>query len=197
LYFPDEDGKDNPVTTEFVKEFIGKAVGRFLLDFKPGHTVAKVNRYEDFVIAEVISCQVDYDIFSVLQGYRPLLMSTLLTIYLHHRLSTRDGLSRVVYDIGRPRIPDGPGEQEQLAYQALVENRPDATVELSTSVHHIVQRYQDLVNCFPATIDDETLWLFAHWFLNKGQIDEVTAITSMGKKLLMSALMKDSGLLQS
>jgi hypothetical protein len=190
IYIQDPDGREDPVSREFVQDFISRIVGRFLLEFHDGYTVNDNDRFDNFAIGSVATYEVDNDLASVLHGYGILLSSTLLTIYLHHNLPEAALLESIMGDIGRQRYMDDEELCVQETYRALIDGQTEDKGIFPESCHHIFDRYKDVAHCFPTVFDQKTLTLFAHWFLNKVKVEEVTAVSKWGKRMLASVVDK-------
>jgi uncharacterized protein with ParB-like and HNH nuclease domain len=199
-----------------VLEMVDDLVSSFFQAYRPEHSLPQVESYGNYFLGSIIVSNRDGQSF-VVDGQQRLTTLTLLLIYLRqltHDLPGAPELASLIYSekFGVKSFNLRVDEREPALLSLFAGETPTKGLE-SESVVNLVQRYQDVLERFPFTPDEEdgeesvdgepldshevfderSLVFFVNWLIEKVFLVEITA-TSDNDAYTIFETMNDRGL---
>jgi uncharacterized protein with ParB-like and HNH nuclease domain len=181
-----------------VRELIEDLSTRFLEDFKPHHSRAKVQTYGHYFLGSIIITEKD-GLNYIVDGQQRLTTLTLLLIYLNNLKKKRPdlritGIADLVFSekYGR-RSFNLEVDERTPCMEALFEEQPFDPNGKPESVQNIVARYEDIVRDLPPEITGDALPYFVDWLIENVHLVKITAYTDEDAYIIFET-MNDRGL---
>lgn len=161
-----------------VQELIDDLTVRFLDDYSDSDERDEVQNYGHYFLGSIILSKRDNETF-IVDGQQRLTTLTLLLILLHHRQGDRDdavALADMIYSekYGQRKfnihVPD-----RLPVMEAIFKGEPFDPSDGSESVQHISDRYNDLDEILPESIEDRALPFFVDWLIENVHLVQITA----------------------
>jgi len=152
--------------------------GRFLDSYQPGDASKEVAHYGHYFLGSIVVSQND-DVRHIVDGQQRITSLSILLIYLNNLQKGRDqqvSIQSMIYadDFGEKKFKMDVPERNDCM-EALFNETPFSTDDVSESVRNLVARYQDLAELFPDDLQGDALPLFIYWLMRKVKLIEIIA----------------------
>lgn len=161
-----------------LQELVDDLTGRFLDSYQPGDAAKEVAHYGHYFLGSIVVSQ-NEDVRHIVDGQQRMTSLSILLIYLNNLQKGRDqqvSIQSVIYadDFGEKKFKMDVPERNDCM-EALFNETPFNTDDVSESVRNLVARYQDLSELFPDDLQDDALPLFIYWLMRKVKLIEIIA----------------------
>lgn len=161
-----------------IRELVDDLTDRFLEDYQPNHERKRVADYGHYFLGSIIISKKESSNF-VVDGQQRLTSLTLLLIYLRNLQCDRSDKVTIDDLIASEKYGQKSFnldvDERTPTMSALFEGLPVDLIDRSESVQNIVQRYQDIEECFPDELRGDALPFFVDWLLENVHLVEITA----------------------
>lgn len=169
----------------------------FLTNYTPGHTLADVNEYNGYYLGPVVICKLSRN-RSIVDGQQRLTSITLLLIYLNNLqrgIEEPEEIAPLIFSRkGGANTYNIEIPQRQSILDALFKNgQYELNDEEDMSVKNMYDRYMDIVNFFPETLNGSVLPLFIEWLKENVVFVEILAHSNENAYTIFET-MNDRGL---
>ena len=157
-----------------LEDLIGDLSSEFLKNYREGDSLEKVRAYDPYFMGEIILSIQEGARSDVIDGQQRITTFTLLFIYLlqeygHVDKFPKGDIEKLVYsdDYGTPRFNLDIPERKacMLALYEAGEYQPKK--DDVPSVFNIVERYDDIADCWSERIDEHNVVNFVYWLKEK------------------------------
>ncbi len=161
-----------------LQELVDDLSGCFLENYQPEHNGKDVANYSHYFLGSIVVSH-EGDIRYIVDGQQRLTSISILLMYLNYLQKNRVKtvpVEALIYDdyFGEKKFNLNVPERNDCM-EALYNNKPYNTEEVSESVRNLASRYYDLGEILPAEIQDAALPLFIYWLTRKVKLIEITA----------------------
>ena len=161
-----------------LQELLEDLTGRFLESYQPGDAAKEVAHYGHYFLGSVVVSQ-NGEVRHIVDGQQRMTSLTILLIYLNNLQKERDqqvSIQSMIYadDFGEKKFKMDVPERNDCM-EALFNEIPFSTDDVSESVRNLVARYQDLGELFPEELQGDALPLFIYWVIRKVTLIEIIA----------------------
>lgn len=161
-----------------LQELVDDLTGRFLDSYQPGDAAKEVAHYGHYFLGSIVVSQ-NEDVRHIVDGQQRMTSLSILLIYLNNLQKGRDqqvSIQSMIYadDFGEKKFKMDVPERNDCM-EALFNETPFNTDDVSESVRNLVARYQDLSELFPDDLQDDALPLFIYWLMRKVKLIEIIA----------------------
>ncbi len=161
-----------------LQELLEDLTGRFLESYQPGDAAREVAHYGHYFLGSVVVSQND-EMRHIVDGQQRMTSLSILLIYLNNLQKGRDqqvSIQSMIYadDFGEKKFKMDVPERNDCM-EALFNEMPVNTDDVSESVRNLVARYQDLGELFPEELQGDALPLFIYWIMRKVKLIEIIA----------------------
>ncbi|KHE13373.1 MULTISPECIES: DUF262 domain-containing protein [Aeromonas] len=183
--------------TKQIVELVSDLTTAFLEEYQPQHERKDVASYGHYFLGSIVISQPD-EKKQIVDGQQRLTSLTLLLIYLHNIQKDRPdavSIEKMIFsaEYGEKSFNlDIPERNECM--NALFDGTHYDSVDQVESIQHLIGRYSDIVEAFPAEIaHDKALPYFVDWLRNKTQLVEISAYADTDAYTIFET-MNDRGL---
>lgn len=161
-----------------LQELVDDLTGRFMDSYQPGDAAKEVAHYGHYFLGSIVVSQND-DVRHIVDGQQRMTSLSILLIYLNNLQKGRDqqvSIQSMIYadDFGEKKFKMDVPERNDCM-EALFNETPFNTDDVSESVRNLVARYQDLGELFPDDLQGDALPLFIYWLMRKVKLIEIIA----------------------
>ena len=161
-----------------LQELVDDLTGRFLENYQSGHNRQDVANYSHYFLGSIVISQ-EGDIRYIVDGQQRLTSISILLIYSNNLQKERVikvSVEALIYDdyFGEKKFNLNVPERNDCM-EALYNNKPFNTEDVSESVRNLTSRYHDLGEILPEEIQGDALPLFIYWLTRKVKLIEITA----------------------
>lgn len=157
-----------------LEDLINDLSVEFLKNWTRGDSVEKVRSYDPYFMGEIVLSTEENKRSSIIDGQQRITTFTLLLIYLlknygHLEQFPRADVEKAIYsdDYGTPRF-NLDIEARKACMMGLFQNGTyEPTTEDEQHVQNIVDRYNDIAECWNNNINDENAVNFTYWIKEK------------------------------
>ena len=155
-----------------IEDLISDLTNEFLKNWKPGDTTQDTLRYAPYFMGEIVLAEKESGTFAVIDGQQRLTSFMLLMIFLRQRFGSVPGfpssdLSNLIYAnvrgdaVFKLDIP----ERRECMLSLFNDGAYTLKSNDSISVRNLVERYQDIGNCWDDDINESNVNHFAYWLM--------------------------------
>ena len=155
-----------------IEDLISDLTNEFLKNWKPGDTTQDTLRYAPYFMGEIVLAEKESGTFAVIDGQQRLTSFMLLMIFLRQRFGSVPGfpssdLSNLIYAnvrgdaVFKLDIP----ERRECMLSLFNDGAYILKSNDSISVRNLVERYQDIANCWDDDINESNVNHFAYWLM--------------------------------
>ena len=155
-----------------IEDLISDLTNEFLKNWKPGDTTQDTLRYAPYFMGEIVLAEKESGTFAVIDGQQRLTSFMLLMIFLRQRFGSVPGfpssdLSNLIYANVRGDAVFKLDISERRECMLSLFNDGAYTLKSndSISVRNLVERYQDIGNCWDDDINESNVNHFAYWLM--------------------------------
>lgn len=179
-----------------IRELLEDLAGKFLEDYRPGHSRKDVENYGHYFLGSIIISRKDNASY-IVDGQQRLTSLTLMLIVLRHLQQDSNeqvNVDELIYSekYGEKSFNMDVGERA-ACMRALFDQEPFDVNGASESVRNIVLRYEDIREYFPEELSAEALPYFIDWLLENVHLVEITAYSDNDAYTIFET-MNDRGL---
>lgn len=182
--------------TKNITELLQDLENRFLSDFSEDHERPDVANYGPYFLGSIVVCHRNGENF-IIDGQQRLTSLTLLLMHIYHLRKNR----QEVPDVDDLIFSEQYGQKtfnmnvtdRNKCMKALYEGKTCDLTDASESARNIVARYEDIVENFPASLEENVLPYFVDWLLEKVRLVEI-ATNSDEDAYAIFETMNDRGL---
>lgn len=168
---------------ENVEQLVQDLTDAFRDNLRPEHTVEDVARYSSYFLGSIVLSDKG-GVLSIIDGQQRLTSLTLLLIFISHEMNKQGiqddtNLKTMIFSssFGRKSFNIHIPEREPCL-KALYEMGSYTIISTDDeSTQVMMDRYQDIYDCFPVDIKDEYLLPFVYWLQEKVVLVKITAMT--------------------
>ena len=154
----------------------------FLKCWKPDHTTGDVRRYDPYFMGEVVLSTKTNDRSAIIDGQQRITTFTLLLIYLLQTYRNVEAfpssdVEKAIYanDFGTPRFNLDIDVRKPCMMALFKNGTYEPTDKDRMHVQKIVDRYNDIPECWNDKINENNIASFAYWILEKIMFSKVWA----------------------
>lgn len=166
---------------EQIEELMDDLSRSFLKQYVPGHGPQAVESYDPYYMGEIVVSKVEGMPNSIIDGQQRLTTFTLFFIYIWRfyedsGLKAPSKFEEMIYSDHYGVMQFNLDITERLpCMEALFNGRQyEFQKEDGSSVHNLVDRYNDISGCWNESISGEVFTTFVYWLMNKVQFTVVT-----------------------
>lgn len=179
-----------------IEELIEDLTSEFLDQYESGHDRSEIINYGHYFMGSIVLTESNNEI-AIIDGQQRLTSLTLLLIYLYHELSDVDDkgiLQNLIYSkqFGKKSFNINVIERNACLNALYTKQNfnPDGQPE---SVRNLFERFHDIKEVFPDSINQDSLPFFVDWLIEKVDFIEITATTEQDAHKIF-VTMNDRGL---
>ncbi len=157
-----------------LEDLINDLSTAFLKCWKPGHTTENVRSYDPYFMGEIVLSTKINERSAIIDGQQRITTFTLLLIYMlqnfkHIENFPAGDVERTIYsnDYGVPRFNLDIDNRRNCMLSLFKNGFYEPTDKDRIHVQKIVDRYNDISDCWDDKITDENVASFAYWILGK------------------------------
>ena len=178
-----------------IEELIDDLTSEFLDYYVPGDIRQKVQDYGVYFMGSIVLAGRENAIIDGQQRFSSL---TLLLMYLNNRLRTLGQsysmIEQMIFSEAYGTKSFNINVDERLeCMNAIFNDQPFDTTDVGESVKNLYDRYNDIIDVFPADITDNMLFHFCDWLADKVFFIEIVATTDQDAHKVF-VTMNDRGL---
>jgi hypothetical protein len=182
--------------TKQVTELIEDLSEKFMESHEAGNERSAVEHYKHYFLGSIIISDKDGQKF-IIDGQQRLTSLTLLLIHIYRQLADEEQKAQLADLIFSQRfgkrsfnldVPERTACMEALFTGSFIDDNGQPE-----SVVNILQRYQDIEECFPEELTSEALPYFADWLIENVHLVEITAYSDADAYTIFET-MNDRGL---
>ena len=161
-----------------VEELINDLSERFLRHYRHEHARSAVERYAHYFLGPIITCRKN-KVHVIVDGQQRLTTLTLLFLYLHHLQSALDESEKcqildLIYSTKFGKYSYNLDVTERnVVMDQLREGTEPTGEETDTSRQNMLDRYRDISECFPASLQGKALPYFIDWLTENVHVVEI------------------------
>lgn len=182
-----------------IKQLVEDLTTTFVKSYKDGDKRSEVANYQNYYLGPVVfSVNSETGKKSIIDGQQRITSITLLLIYLNHLQKQNQqqvAISELIFSekYGEKSF-NMSDEQREPCLKALFEDGTYVLQETDDeTVENVVERYEDIAECFPEEIDAKALPYFIDWFIQNVVVVEITAYSDENAYTIFET-MNDRGL---
>ena len=165
-----------------LEDLINDLSNAFLKCWDSGHTLENVRTYDPYFMGEVVLSIKPNDRSAIIDGQQRITTFTLLLIYMLQTYKNvasfpSSDIEKAIYDndYGTPRFNLDIDVRRPCMMALFTNGNYDPTDADRMHVQKIVDRYNDISDCWNERIDQNNISSFAYWILNKIMFSKVWA----------------------
>ena len=165
-----------------LEDLINDLSNAYLKCWKPEHTTQDVRAYDPYFMGEVVLSSKTNERSAIIDGQQRITTFTLLLIYLLHNYRGLRGfpsadVEKAIYadDYGTPRFNLDIDNRKECMLGLFELGFYEPTDEDRYHVQKIVDRYNDIAECWDEKINNQNIIGFAYWLLEKVMFSKVWA----------------------
>lgn len=157
-----------------VEDLINDLSTEFLKNWSVGDSIEKVREYDPYFMGEIVLSLKEGKRSSIIDGQQRITTFTLVLIYLLKTYGSiqkfpRSDIEKLIYsdDFGTPRFNLDIEERKECMLSLYEEGNYTLKEEDSASVKNIVERYNDIGDCWNEKINIDNIIPFTYWIKEK------------------------------
>ena len=165
-----------------LEDLINDLSNAYLKCWDPEHTTQDVRGYDPYFMGEVVLSTKTNERSAIIDGQQRITTFTLLLIYLLHNYRSLRGfpsadVEKAIYadDFGTPRFNLDIDNRKACMLGLFEHGFYEPTDEDKYHVQKIVDRYNDIAECWDEKINNSNVVGFAYWLLEKVMFSKVWA----------------------
>lgn len=165
-----------------LEDLINDLSNAYLKCWNPEHTTQDVRGYDPYFMGEVVLSTKTNERSAIIDGQQRITTFTLLLIYLLHNYRSLRGfpsadVEKAIYadDFGTPRFNLDIDNRKACMLGLFEHGFYEPTDEDRYHVQKIVDRYNDIAECWDEKINNNNVVGFAYWILEKVMFSKVWA----------------------
>lgn len=163
-------------------DLINDLSNAFLKCWKPEDSTSNVRSYDPYFMGEIVLSLKTDERSAIIDGQQRITTFTLLLIYMLQTYKNIKGFPKskiedAIYsdDYGIPRFNLDIEDRKQCMLSLYEHGFYEPNVKDKIHVQKIVDRYNDIADCWDEKINDENIASFAYWILGKVMFSKVWA----------------------
>ena len=170
----------------------------FLDSYQPHHKRSEVANYNSYYLGPVVFSVSDDGKNSIIDGQQRITSITLFLIYLNHLQKDHESqvqISNLIFSekYGEKSFNMTDDDRREVLKALFEEGHFDILSSEDDTAINIAERYEDIHEAFPETIDDQALPYFIDWFIGNVIIVKITAYSDKNAYTIFET-MNDRGL---
>ena len=162
-----------------IEQMITDLIQEFGNNYREGDNTPKVATYSTYYMGSIVLCNKMDGRLSVIDGQQRLTSLTLLLIYLHNKTGNKYNslLESLIYSdsYGVKSFNIDVEERKKCLDALFTDGEYEPQDGDEASVITMVERYQDIANCFPDDMDGQRLESFLYWLTQRVVLVQITA----------------------